>query len=140
MELSQRHLAAELCVSEPTITRAMKMLRQAGRPLTELSAVKVLAIAELQQIGFSSSVAAEILVEAAAEVAYAHADPARTAWLIFVETETQSFRLATVSAAHLTALLSSLPLATVLPLHRVIGAAANRLERVIARSARRAAA
>lgn len=140
MELSQRHLAAELGVAEPTVSRFMRMLRQDGRPLTELSAVRVLAIAELQAAGFTSTVAAEILNEAALEVAYLHNHVGRKAWMLFVETKAQSFQLTSINEHHLVALLDTFPLATVLPLHRVIGAAANRLERVIARAARRAAA
>lgn len=140
MELSQRHIAAELGVSEPTVTRCMKILRQAGRPLNRLAAIRLLAIAELQAAGFSSAVAMEILNEASAEIAFVHADPSRKAWLLFVEQLRQSFRLAALGERHLLTLLESLPLATILPLHRIVNAASNRLERVVARNARSAAA
>lgn len=140
MKLSQCDLAIEIGVSEPTITRYRKALHRSGQPLTELDAVRVLAIPELQAAGFTSTVAAEILIESASEVAFLHGHPSRKAWMLFIETEAQSFRLTSISERHLLALLDAFPLALVLPLHRVVNAASDRLERLLARNARRAAA
>lgn len=130
MKLSQRDLAIEIGVSEPTITRLMKALHQSGRPLTSLDAVRVLAVSELQAAGFTSAVATDLLVEVQAEILYMHGHPDRKAWVLFIETEDQSFRLTSTSPQHLAALLDAFRFALVLPLHRIIHAAEKRLERI----------
>ncbi|MFC3076362.1 hypothetical protein [Shinella pollutisoli] len=139
MIIRQADLARELDVSEMTVHRLLKALHRNGRPLTDLDATTVFASAELQALELSGPVAIDLLAEMSSEIRYVAGDQRRRCWIVFVETERQSFRVAAISARHLESILDAHPLSLVLPLHEVVARAAERLDALRAKKSKEAA-
>ena len=86
------------------------------------------------------AVGAELMKEVEQEVRYVFEGHGRKCWILFVETEKQSYRVAALTAGHLEGLMDSVGMAMVLPLHRAIEDARANLERIRRRKSQRAAA
>uniref|UniRef100_UPI003671ADE1 hypothetical protein n=1 Tax=Rodentibacter caecimuris TaxID=1796644 RepID=UPI003671ADE1 len=86
----------------------------------------------------SGPVAIDLLAEMSSEIRYVAGDQRRRCWIVFVETERQSFRVAAISARHLESILDAHPLSLVLPLHEVVARAAERLDALRAKKSKEA--
>lgn len=128
MIIRQADLAREFGVSSMTIHRALKPFGRNGHRLTEADALLLFTLSELQTIGFSWNVAAELMAEFPDEHRFVAGDSARRCWITFVEQDDVSFRLASLNERHLMSVLDALPMVAVtLPLHRVVAGAQRRL-------------
>ncbi len=128
MTLFQADLAREIQTSEMSIHRALKAMHRTGKPLTDLDAIAVLAVAELQSLKLTGTMAARLLSEMWSELRFVTGSPENRCWIVFVENDRHSFRLTAMTTRHLQNLLESHPLSLVLPLHEIAARASDRLE------------
>lgn len=128
MTVRQADLARELNVSEMTIHRAAKAIHRSGKPLSDLDAIAILAMSTLQTLGLAPHVSAALVSEFPQELRYVAGDPSHRCWIVFIDRDDVSFRLASISTTHLEAILSVHPLSLVLPLHDVVAKASARLD------------
>ncbi|MEN9896043.1 MAG: hypothetical protein RIR97_1895 [Pseudomonadota bacterium] len=135
IRLFQVDLARELDVSEMTITRAMKSIGRDGQRVTEMDAITVITMAELQDLKIAPHVTVEIINTFSRELLYVASNPRRTCWIVFAETVHASFQLASLNARHLASTLDALPMALTVPLHQVVARAKERLEELKIRKA-----
>ncbi|KAB2738458.1 hypothetical protein F9K90_07170 [Brucella anthropi] len=139
-QLRQVDIAEALNISEPSASRLMRALNRSALPLNDLDIVKALVVGELAQLGFTMAVGAELITEVEQEVRYVFEGPKRKCWILFIETEQQSYRVTAITAGHLEGLMDSVGMALVIPLHRIVEDARANLERIRRRKSQRAAA
>ncbi|WP_137154841.1 hypothetical protein [Rhizobium sp. FKL33] len=128
MKLKQSHLAAELGVSEMSISRWVRALGREGR-MTESDALLLLMVAELMTLGFASTVAVETLCEFQCEARYV-AGRGRPVWLTFFTAKGGEARMAALSERHLSSIVAAFGLCAVIDLREVADRARERLERL----------
>lgn len=140
--LNQREIARAVGSSPATVTRLLRALYREAMPPSRLDALKCIAVPEIMAVGFSSSLAVQILVEHDAEVRYLADDPARKCWIAFCIRDElgAAIQLSALKSRHLEAIIDAFPLSLILPLHNVIAAAVAKLDAAQLEKARRSAA
>lgn len=113
-----------------TVRRVAEALGCKGTPLSEFDALRILVVERLYTMGFSRAVAVELLEEFSAEALFISRSAENEAWALLAEPlDAPAFRIGATSKSHLAALTSAIPMALVIPLHRLWEDAAARLRK-----------
>ncbi len=135
--VTQADLAKTMGCSEMQVSRLARALYRQARPLTDLDALRVLAVPEIAKAGFTTTLAVQLLVENSSEFQYLAADPARKCWLAFCmrDEDGNEVQLCALKSRHLESIIDAFPLTLVLPLHNIVAAAKAELARTKGRAA-----
>ncbi|MET3659985.1 hypothetical protein [Aquamicrobium ahrensii] len=135
--MTQAEIARTMGTSEMQISRLARALYRERLPLSDLDALKILAVPEVMAAGFTTSVAVELLVKFASEVSYLSADPERRCWIAFCihNEDDDEVQLSALKAHRLQSIIDSHPVSLILPMHNVVAAARAELNRIKNRSA-----
>lgn len=138
--ITQADLARSMNISRMQVSRIMREFKREKLPLSYFDLLRVLTVKEVQKMGFTSSVAIELLNEFQGELRFLHNSTENNCWILFVEREDRSFRLASLSKAHLHSVIDSIGLTLVLPLHCLFADAQTQLDKIKRTKAQKVAA
>ncbi len=135
--VTQAEIARTMGTSEMQISRLARALYRERLPLSDLDALKILAVPEVMAAGFTTSVAVQILVEFESEFRYLAADPERRCWIAFCirDQDDNEVQLAALKSRHLEQIIDSFPISLIMSLHNAVAAARAELNRIKSRSA-----
>ncbi|QVQ38164.1 hypothetical protein KHQ08_09365 [Pseudochrobactrum algeriensis] len=128
--ITQADLAKSMHISRMQVSRIMREIKREKLPLSDFDILRVLTIKEIQKFGFTSAVAIELLNEFEGELRFLHNSTENNCWVLFVEREDRSYRLTSLSKAHLHSVIDAVGMALVLPLHCIFAAAQYQLAKI----------
>lgn len=118
--ITQADIARALRVHQMAVSRTVRMLGGMEHPLSDHSALCLLTVGALREIGLTYPVASELVSKFDREIRYVALDPEHRTWIVFVEKPEASFQIAAVSHSHLEAVLAAHPLSPVLDLRQPV--------------------
>ncbi|MGV0909579.1 hypothetical protein [Martelella sp. FOR1707] len=128
LSLRQSQIARELKVVPMEVMRiATAVGIRRGRPLSLSDGASIIVARHLKEMGFTFSVATNLVAEARDIVRFLCADQKRKGWIILVDCGGCAFRLHAISDRHLVAILERFPAAPIIPLHAMVQGALERL-------------